>query len=103
MNRENSRHFLPWLSWAAIALSALALATGILTGCGGTPRGDTPENRGSISPAPRPQTAEPTPSPTKSLPSLPPVREGYQPEPEEYAVMGDPSAPITIVEYSDYQ
>lgn len=34
---------------------------------------------------------------------LPPARRDFKPEPEEFAVMGDPEAPITIVEYSDYQ
>lgn len=35
--------------------------------------------------------------------ALPPVRRGFKPAPETGSVKGDPNAPITIVEYSDYQ
>ena len=35
--------------------------------------------------------------------ALPPVREGFTPQPEATSVKGDPNAPITIVEFSDYQ
>jgi hypothetical protein len=49
-----------------------------------------------------PGVAAPVPqSPSTVL--LPPPRADFEPEPENFAVMGDPNAPITIVEYSDYQ
>jgi len=84
-----------------LGVIALTLAAIVLAGCGGATGGEQGANRGSASPAPRPETAQP--SPTKPPPGLPPVREGFTPAPEEYAVMGDPDAPVTIVEYSDYQ
>ena len=34
---------------------------------------------------------------------LPPPRPDFKVEPETFAVKGDPQAPVTIVEYSDYQ
>ncbi|NOZ04996.1 MAG: hypothetical protein GXP41_01410 [Chloroflexi bacterium] len=84
---------------------ALVLTAIVLAGCASTTGGEQNANRGSASPAPRPETAQPTtlPSPTKPPPGLPPERKGFTPEPEQYAVMGDPHAPVTIVEYSDYQ
>jgi hypothetical protein len=35
--------------------------------------------------------------------ALPPVRKGFVPKPEATSVKGDPDAPVTIVEFSDYQ
>jgi hypothetical protein len=34
---------------------------------------------------------------------LPPVRTGFKPAPETSSVKGDPGAPVTIIEFSDYQ
>ena len=42
-------------------------------------------------------------TPTNRQMVLPPVRKGYVPQPEATSVKGDPSAPVTIVEFSDYQ
>lgn len=35
--------------------------------------------------------------------ALPPVRKGFKPQSEATSVKGNPNAPVTIVEYSDYQ
>lgn len=35
--------------------------------------------------------------------ALPPIRKGFEPKPEAFGVKGDSSAPVTIVEFSDYQ
>jgi len=90
-------------------LLTLVLVAVVAVGCGGgageTGNGWSDVVRDRASPAPRPEMVQPTvPAvPTNSLPDLPPVRRGFQPAPEQFAVMGDPSAPVTIVEYSDYQ
>ncbi len=80
---------------------ALVLAAIVVAGCAGATGGEQTATRSSASPAPRPETAQP--SPTSPPPGLPPEREGFTPAPEQYAVMGDPHAPVTVVEYSDYQ
>lgn len=50
-----------------------------------------------------PSARQPAPRAEPRQMALPPVRKGFQPEPEDTAVKGDPNAPVTIVEYSDYQ
>ena len=50
-----------------------------------------------------PSVVVPTRKPGTRRMVLPPVRKGFKPEPEAFAVKGDPSAPVTIVEFSDYQ
>lgn len=54
----------------------------------------------SASPGEVPAAAQPAPEAPVLLPL---ARRDFKPEPEEFAVKGDPEAPITIVEYSDYQ
>ncbi len=51
-----------------------------------------------------PSVVAPVPqSPSAAPVLLPPPRADFEPEPEGFAILGDPQAPITIVEYSDYQ
>jgi len=52
---------------------------------------------------PAPPVVTPTRQPATRRMVLPPVRKGFKPQPEAFAVKGDPSAPVTIVEFSDYQ
>ncbi len=94
----------PVLGLLILVLIAVA-AAGCSTGEGSAGNGQSEGESGRASPAPRPETAQPAVSPTSTNPppGLLPAREGFQPAPEQYAVMGDPNAPVTIVEYSDYQ
>lgn len=54
-------------------------------------------------PAPVSVPTAPQPQPAARRMALPPVRKGFKPKPEATGVKGDPNAPVTIVEYSDYQ
>ncbi|MFQ5855038.1 MAG: hypothetical protein ACE5LU_05260 [Anaerolineae bacterium] len=77
---------------------------------------NAPETAASQSPAPTTITypaagretarlaapAIPTRRPARQM-ALPPVRENFVPKPEATSVKGDPNAPVTIVEFSDYQ
>lgn len=58
---------------------------------------------GSEAVQPAPPVVVPTRQPGARRMILPPVRKGFKPEPEAFAVKGDPGAPVTIVEFSDYQ
>lgn len=95
-----------------LGLLILLLFTMVVVSCG-RGAGDAGDDRSeaggggvdtasNVSPVPLPETAQPA-VPTKPPPDLPPVREGFQPAREDFAVMGDPGAPVTVVEYSDYQ
>ena len=46
--------------------------------------------------------AFPTGRPSRKM-ALPPIRKGFEPKPEAFGVKGNPDAPVTIVEFSDYQ
>jgi hypothetical protein len=46
--------------------------------------------------------AIPTRQPSRKM-ALPPIRKGFTPQPEAFGVKGNPDAPVTIVEFSDYQ
>ncbi len=46
--------------------------------------------------------AVPARQPSRKM-ALPPIRKGFTPKPEAFGVKGNPDAPVTIVEFSDYQ
>jgi protein-disulfide isomerase len=65
------------------------------------PRDTTPTQGQEVPQAAVPPT--PSVTPIRRQMALPPVRKGYVPQTEATSVKGDPSAPVIIVEFSDYQ
>lgn len=88
------------LGSGSLALIVLSLA---LMGCAGPDpaavEGAVQATLTAMAPAQRPTVS---PGPTATL-ILPPARKDFVPQPEVASVKGDPSAPVTIVEFSDYQ
>jgi hypothetical protein len=90
------------------ALFMMVLVLALIAGCGGEAASPTP----SPSPTPAPATATAVP-PTSASPSGPavcvdapldfPVASGIPPVTDEDHVHGPADAPITIIEYADFQ
>jgi len=103
--RERARPVMINVDWrAARWLAALAVMLGLGVWLG---LNITRVNPSAFDPYADLVPADVVPSATQGggeLPVLlPPARRNFKLEPEDFAVMGDPQAPITIVEYSDYQ
>jgi len=92
------------------ALFMMVLVLALIAGCGGEAASPTPSPSPSPTPAPATATAVP---PTSASPSGPavcadapldfPVASGIPPVTEEDHVHGPADAPITIIEYADFQ
>lgn len=102
-----------------LALAALVVAAIFVAGFGWwtlstmrtvpeTAIGQSPRQGPITNPAADRETARlvapavPARQPSRKM-ALPPIRKGFEPKPETFSVKGDPDAPVTIVEFSDYQ
>jgi len=95
--------------WAVVGVGVLVVfALGLWVGSSGLTRASQPSPQISIAPpigGQPPPIGQVIPRPAVSGQSqvpMPPVR-SVDVAPEGAAVKGDPEAPVTIVEYSDYQ
>ncbi|MFQ6057629.1 MAG: DsbA family protein [Anaerolineae bacterium] len=104
VNRRAGR----WLGALVVMVAMLGLGIWIRRSVSQVDPGTFNPYATSVPPAsrlsPAPGVATPAAQAATRAPALlPPPRRDFKPEPEDFAVKGDPDAPITIVEYSDYQ
>jgi len=89
------------MSWRHSSLVVLALVVLLVGACGSLPTDS----------APAAQTGGPTeavtdvdtPAPATSAPDATAAEPGEMADPDDYHFLGAPDAPVTIVEYSDFQ
>ncbi|MBN1659248.1 MAG: hypothetical protein JXA93_12645 [Anaerolineae bacterium] len=89
------------MSWRHSSLIVLVLVVLLVGACGPMPTDSaTPAEIGT--PTQAPADAD-TPAPATLAPEGPAPEPGQAVDPDDYHVLGEPAAPVTIVEYSDFQ
>ena len=89
------------MSWRHSSLVVLVLVALLVGACGSLPT-DSPTAAETGAPTTSPTAAD-TPVPATSAPEGPAAEPGDVADPDNYRAMGQPDAPVTIIEYSDFQ
>jgi protein-disulfide isomerase len=90
------------MSWRHGSLIVLVLVALLVAACGPLPADSGPAAAETSAPAATEQVTD-APAPATSAPVGPAPKPGELVSEEDYHVLGAPDAPVTILEYSDFQ